>query len=78
MDREPPILTRHSTSRQIVDLVVGLLFVVLAAVILVLSEPSTRLGSIVATLVVGGLGVEAAFSAWRGKRSLMARIGPLP
>lgn len=31
-----------------------------------------------AALVVGGLGVDAIYSAIRGRRSLISRIGPLP
>lgn len=67
---------RSTSSR--VDLVVGLLLVVLAVVILVLSEPATRIGSIAVSLVVGGLGAEAIYSVWRGRRSWLARVGPLP
>lgn len=65
-------------SPQIVDLVFGVFLIVLAVAILALSDPSTRFGSVAAALVVGGLGAEAVFSAIRGKRSLLARIGPLP
>jgi hypothetical protein len=70
--------TDNSTSGRIVDLLYGILFLVLAVTILVLSEQLTLAGSIAAALVIGGVGVEAMFSAWRGKRSLLARIGPLP
>ena len=31
-----------------------------------------------AALVVGGLGIDAIYSAIRGRRSLISRIGPLP
>jgi len=31
-----------------------------------------------AAVAVGGLGIDAIFSAIRGRRSLMSRIGPLP
>jgi hypothetical protein len=65
------------TSR-IVDLLFGILFVIVAAAILVLSDQSNLAGSIAVALVVGGLGVDAVFSAVRGKRSLVSRIGPLP
>lgn len=70
--------TEKSTASRIVDLLFGILFVVLAVAILVLSEQSTLAGSIVVALVVGGLGIDAIFCAARGKRSLLARIGVLP
>ena len=78
MNRDLSTRPSESTSRRIVDLCCGILFILLAAAIVVLSEQSTLIGSIVAAVVVGGLGIEATFSAWRGKRSLLARIGPLP
>ena len=31
-----------------------------------------------AAVAVGGLGIDAIYSAIRGRRSLMSRIGPLP
>lgn len=65
-------------TRRIVDLLFGILFVILAAAIVMLSDRTTLAGSIAAALVVGGLGIEAMFSAVRGKRSLVSRIGPLP
>ena len=70
--------TGKSTSKRIVDMLFGVLFVVSAAAILVLSDESTVAGSIAAALIVGGLGIEAIFCAARGKRPLLARIGPLP
>lgn len=63
---------------RIVDLLFGIFFVLLAVAILALSEPSTLAGSIVAALVIGGIGIEAMVSAVRGKPSLLSRIGPLP
>lgn len=65
-------------SPQIVDLVFGVSMAALAVAILVLAEPTNLVGSIAAALVIGGLGVEAVVSAFRGKRSLLARVGPLP
>ena len=73
--------SRHAspwTSSRIVDLLFGIFLVLMAVAILVWSEPSSFAGSIVAAVVVGGLGIEAIFSAARGKRPLLARIGPLP
>jgi len=78
MSSEP---SRHAgpwTSSRIVDLLFGIFLAVLAAAILVWSDPSSFAGSIVAAGAVGGLGIEAIFSAMRGKRPLLARIGPLP
>lgn len=54
----------------------GAFFVALALVILVIPELS--LGTLIAGVLVGGLGLEAIVSALRGKKSLLARIGPLP
>lgn len=65
-------------SRRIVDLAFGVFLVALAGAILVLADPSALVGSVAAALVVGGLGVEAVFSAIRDRRSLLARIGPPP
>jgi hypothetical protein len=31
-----------------------------------------------AAIAVGGLGIDAIYSAMRGRRSLISRIGPLP
>ena len=31
-----------------------------------------------AAVAIGGLGIDAIYSAIRGRRSLMSRIGPLP
>lgn len=68
----------NSTSGRVADLLFGILFLVLAAAILFLSERFARVGAIVAAVTVGGIGIEAIYCAWRGKRSLLARIGPLP
>jgi hypothetical protein len=70
--------TGKSTSSRIVDLLFGILFAVLGAAILVLSDQLTAVGSIMAAVVVGGLGIEAIIGAVCGKRSPLARIGPLP
>lgn len=45
---------------------------------LLLAAPSTRPGSVVAALVVGGLGVETLMSVAYNRQSLLSRIGPLP
>ena len=58
--------------------VFGVFLVVVAVVILVATDRPIRLGALMASLVIGLLGVEACVSAARGKRSLVERIGPLP
>jgi len=78
MSSDPSSRTRRSSSHRIVDLLFGTFLAVLAVAILVWSDQSSVAGSIVAALVVGGLGIEAIICAMRGKRSLLARIGPLP
>jgi glycerol uptake facilitator-like aquaporin len=78
MSRDASRPAGRSTVSRIVDLLFGTFLVVLAIAIVIWSDQSNFAGSVVAALVVGGLGVEAVFSAARGKRSLLARIGPLP
>ena len=51
-------------------------FVGLALAILI--SPEISFGVVIAVIVVGGLGMDAIVSAFRGKTSLLARIGPLP
>lgn len=66
----------QSNTYRAVTFAFGVVFTVVAFIILVLSEVS--LGSVTAAVLVGGLGVDAIVSALRNKQSLMARIGPLP
>ena len=54
----------------------GVLFLASAIAIFVVSEVSY--GTMVAGVLVGGLGLDAIVSALRNKKSLLARIGPLP
>jgi hypothetical protein len=54
----------------------GVLFLASAIAIFVVSEVSY--GTVVAGVLVGGLGLDAIVSALRNKKSLLARIGPLP
>ena len=54
----------------------GVFFVGLALAILI--SPEISFGVVIAVIVVGGLGMDAIVSAFRGKTSLLARIGPLP
>jgi len=60
------------------NLAIGLLFVGVAVAIVRLADPASPVGSLLAALVIGGLGVDALFSAARGRRSLLSRLGPLP
>lgn len=60
------------------NLVIGLLFLGVAIAIVLLGEAPSSVGSLLAVLVIGGLGVDALLSAARGQRSLLSRIGPLP
>jgi len=54
----------------------GVFFMALALAIFAVSDVS--LESLIATVLVGGLGLDAIVSALRDKKSLLARIGPLP
>lgn len=56
----------------------GLLFVGLAIAILVASASPRSVRVYGAALGVGGLGVEALFSAAQNRRSWLSRLGPLP
>ena len=54
----------------------GVFFLALALLIFAVSDFSLR--TVIAGVLVGGLGVDAIVSAARNKTSLLARIGPLP
>jgi uncharacterized membrane protein len=73
---DKPIM--RSKADRVVGLVFGVFFIVLAILILLFSSSSTFIGSVVAALVVGGLGGDSVVSAVRNQRSLISRIGPLP
>lgn len=60
------------------NLAIGLLFVGLAIGIVLLAEPASSVGSLLAALVIGGLGLDALLCAARRRRSLLSRLGPLP
>lgn len=62
----------------IVDAAFGVFFIALAIVIVIATWETGGVAALVVALIVGLLGVEALFSAARGKRSLISRIGPLP
>lgn len=67
-----------SIMTRIVTALFGVLFVVLAIVIMVVTGPPWDVGAVIGGLVVGGLGVDAVVSAARDRPSLLSRIGPLP
>ena len=73
-DRAKP----QSKTARVVTVVFGVFLVVIAAVILAFADRPLSIGALVASLVVGLLGVDACVSAARSKRSLVERIGPLP
>lgn len=54
----------------------GALFTICAITLLLLSERT--IGPLVAAAGIGLLGIDAMVSAYRGTRSLLSRIGPLP
>jgi ABC-type thiamin/hydroxymethylpyrimidine transport system permease subunit len=60
---------------RIVEIAFGVFFISLSAAIFFYSDNGM---AYLAALFVGGLGAEVIFSAIRGRRSLLSRIGPLP
>lgn len=66
----------QTTTHRVVTAAFGLLFIVLAILVYVESDRSAS--AVVAALILGGLGLDAMISAFRGRKSLLARIGPLP
>ncbi|MCG9890708.1 MAG: hypothetical protein MH252_06510 [Thermosynechococcaceae cyanobacterium MS004] len=78
MKKQPSQSRARSTINRWVESAFGLLFVGTGIAMLLLAAPSTRPGSVVAALVVGGLGVETLMSVAYNRQSLLSRIGPLP
>ena len=66
----------HSTAYRIVTFSFGVLFVTCAVAIFMIS--GLALGVWIAGIVIGGLGLDAMISAIRSRKSLLARIGPVP
>lgn len=66
----------ESATYRIVTCAFGVLFVALAITAYVVSDQT--LGAAIAAFVLGGLGLDAIVSAYRARKSLLARIGPLP
>jgi hypothetical protein len=69
---------QYSRTYRVVTAAFGLLFLIVALLIVVTSDTATRFGALLAAIIVGGLGLDALISALRDKRSLLSRIGPLP
>ena len=65
-------------SGRLLTLTAGIVFVLLAVLILATSDPPLHTGSLLAAAAVGALGVDALIGGARGWRSLLVRIGPLP
>jgi len=65
-----------SNMYRLVTAAFGLLFLAISIAILVVSDRTV--GPILAAAVIGVLGIDATASAFRNKRSLLSRIGPLP
>jgi len=65
-------------SERLVTAAVGILFVGIAIAIVYWSAAEHPFGAFAAAALVGGLGVDALFSAARSRRSILSRIGPLP
>jgi len=68
----------RSKTARVVTAVFGVFLIVVAVVILLSVDRPMSLGALMASLVIGLLGVDACVSAARSKRSLVERIGPLP
>jgi hypothetical protein len=67
----------RSTGQRWADACIGALFVGCAATILALF-PLSDWKAMLAAAALFGLGLDALHAAWRPRRSLLSRIGPLP
>ncbi len=70
-------MTEPSRTDRAVALFFGLFFCGIALAIVLLVQPLST-GALIAAVALGGLGLDAIFSALRGRRALLSRIGPLP
>lgn len=68
----------QGTRERVVAALFGALFVGIAVAIVVTTLHDWSPGTVLATIVIGGLGIEALYSAARRRRCLLSRIGPLP
>jgi len=70
-------LALKKSSGRIASSVIGTVFVV-CAVWIFYEVPSTNIPGLICGGVILLLGVEALIAAFRGRRSLLSKIGPLP
>jgi len=56
----------------------GLFFAGMAVAIMIFAFATNPIGACAAAFVVGGLGIDVLFAAFRNRSSLLSRIGPLP
>lgn len=68
----------YTQQRRAVGAGFGVFFIIVAILLAFAADASNAFGVIVCVIAVGGLGVDAVISAWRQRRSLLERIGPLP
>jgi hypothetical protein len=68
----------RSTLDRWVTAAFGLFFVGIAVAIVYSATNDNPWGAGVAALATGALGLDAIVAAWRGRASLLSRIGPLP
>jgi hypothetical protein len=68
--------TKASTTHRIVTAAFGAFFTSIAVAIGLMSEPAV--GSALAAIVIGIVGIDAMIGAWRDRPALLSRIGPLP
>ena len=68
--------TGNSRSHRLVTAAFGMLFLALAIAMIVISDRT--IGPILASVATGILGLDALASAYRNKRSLLSRVGPMP
>lgn len=73
MNQDPVRDGRHRW----VDLAFGLFLIAMAVAIVIVAEAHTA-GVLVATVVLGGFGVDCLLAAVGRRASLLSRIGPLP
>ena len=77
--RKPiPLTASRSTVSRWVTAVFGLFLLAIALAIALSADSPMRIGPLLATIVLAALGLEALVSAIMDRRSLVARIGPLP
>jgi len=78
MSGNPNPAKDQGTRERVVAVLIGALFVGIALAILASFMHDLSVGPVLTAVVIGGLGIEALFSAARNRRCLLSRIGPLP